>query len=55
MMPKKEKTPLFFRGEQLIINLFGQNRSEIILNAFLKALLSYQGVGFEAHVQKWEN
>jgi len=55
MQPKKEKTALFFRGEQLIINLFELAGSKFLLNAFPGALLSCQGAGFEDHALKVGN
>ena len=55
MMPKKEKTPLFFRGEQLIINLFELAGDNFLLKAFPGALWSCQDAGFEDHAPKSGN
>jgi hypothetical protein len=55
MLPKKEKTPLFFRGEQLIINLFELAGGKPDVNAFPGALSSCQGAGFEGHALKAGN
>jgi hypothetical protein len=55
MRAKKEKTPSFFEGEQLIINLFEQARKFFGIRPFQGHLLSCQDADFEDRVPKVGN
>jgi len=47
---EKRKNPIFFWGEELIINLFGWARQFFGIKAFPGVLWSCQGADFEDHV-----